>query len=140
MLNLQKIRDLAKMRKISMNDVAETLGMSPQALSKMIRENSTKTSTLEKLAHLFNVPIGYFFDGESESVVNINSDRHDVHDSGMLIHTEGACDESVAHIAVLHAKIQNLESLLAEKTKQVDDLQNDKKNLLEILQKLTITK
>lgn len=27
----------------------------------MIRENSTKVSTLEKLSEIFHVPVGYFF-------------------------------------------------------------------------------
>ena len=61
MLNLQKIKELSESTGISMTEVAKMLQTSPQALSKMIRENSTKVSTLEKLSEIFNVPVGYFF-------------------------------------------------------------------------------
>lgn len=66
MVNLLKIKDLAKSKKITLNDVAESIGMTPQALSRMIKDNSTKVTTLESLCELFNVPIGYFFDSSSE--------------------------------------------------------------------------
>ena len=66
MVNLLKIKDLAKSKKITLNDVAERLGMTPQALSRMIKDNSTKVTTLESLCELFNVPIGYFFDSSTE--------------------------------------------------------------------------
>ena len=61
MLNLQKIKELSELKKIPLTKVAERLETSPQALSRMMLENSTKISTLEKLAEIFDVPVGYFF-------------------------------------------------------------------------------
>lgn len=65
MLNLQKVKDLAKDKNISLNEVAEKLEMSPQALSRMLKENSTKVSTLEQLASIFGVSVSYFFDEDT---------------------------------------------------------------------------
>lgn len=62
MLNLQKVKDLAKEKSISLNYVAEKLDMTPQALSRMLKENSTKVTTLEQLASIFKVSVSYFFD------------------------------------------------------------------------------
>lgn len=66
MVNLLKIKELAKAKKIALNDVADQLGMTPQALSRMIKDNSTKVSTLEKICEIFDVPIGYFFNSDVE--------------------------------------------------------------------------
>ena len=68
MLNLQKVKDLAKDKNISLNEVAEKLEMSPQALSRMLKENSTKISTLEQLATIFGVSVSCFFD--EDAIVN----------------------------------------------------------------------
>jgi transcriptional regulator with XRE-family HTH domain len=65
MLNLQKVRELSKDKDIPLNDVAEKLDMSPQALSRMLKENSTKVSTLEQLASIFKVSVSYFFDEDT---------------------------------------------------------------------------
>ena len=65
MLNLQKVKDLAKDKNISLNEVAEKLEMSPQALSRMLKENSTKVSTLEQFASIFGVSVSYFFDEDT---------------------------------------------------------------------------
>lgn len=65
MLNLQKVKDLAKDKNISLNEVAEKLETSPQALSRMLKENSTKVSTLEQFASIFGVSVSYFFDEDT---------------------------------------------------------------------------
>ena len=62
MANLQKIKVLAKERGTTINDLAKQLGMTPQAIHLMVRENSTKTDTLERIARMFEVPISIFFD------------------------------------------------------------------------------
>jgi transcriptional regulator with XRE-family HTH domain len=65
MLNLQKVRDLAKDKNIQLSEIAEKLDMTPQALSRMLKENSTKVSTLEQFASIFGVSVSYFFDEDT---------------------------------------------------------------------------
>ncbi len=63
MANLQKIKTLvASTPGLSMGALAEQLGITPQALSKAIRENSTKIETLEAIARILNVPVTVFFE------------------------------------------------------------------------------
>lgn len=66
MANLQKIKVIAKERGITINELAEQLGMTPQAVHLMVRENSTKTDTLERVAQILQVPITVFFDEEKK--------------------------------------------------------------------------
>lgn len=100
MLNLQKVKHLAKDKNISLNDVAEKLDMSPQALSRMLKENSTKVSTLEQLASIFNVSVSYFFD---EDTIDGEQPRH----------------TSRPHNVVIP---QSVIDMLAEKDKQISAL------------------
>ena len=67
MLNLGKIKQLIRQSGMTMTELSIQLGVSKQALCKMIRENTTKISTLEQIAQIFNVPVTYFFvEDESE--------------------------------------------------------------------------
>ena len=75
MLNLQKIKELSENSGTSLSEVAKMLQTSPQALSKMIRENSTKVSTLEKLSEIFHVPVGYFFNEVTPPTAQANGDN-----------------------------------------------------------------
>ncbi len=65
MLNLSKIKSLQRQKGMTSQQVADELGITIQALCKMVRENTTKISTLEEVAKLFGVPISYFFDDEA---------------------------------------------------------------------------
>ncbi len=69
MANLQKIRTLvASTPGMSMEALAAQLAITPQALSKLIRNNSTKIETLEAIARILNVPVTVFFEDVSSSV------------------------------------------------------------------------
>lgn len=77
MANLLIIKDLLKERKISINDFAVDLGMSPQGLQKLIRENSTKVDTLELISQKLKVPISLFFDSiEEKSITHLSLTDH----------------------------------------------------------------
>lgn len=66
MANLQKIKTLvASVPGLTMESLADQLGITPQALSKAIRNNSTKIETLEAIARILNVPVTVFFDDVS---------------------------------------------------------------------------
>lgn len=64
MANLQRIKDLAESRKISIRDLADRVGVKENQIHVMCRTNSTKIDTLEKIAHELGVPTAYFFDDE----------------------------------------------------------------------------
>lgn len=62
MANLQKIRDIAKARRISLRDLASQIGVTEAGVYRIIKENSTRVDTLEAIAKILQVPISVFFD------------------------------------------------------------------------------
>lgn len=62
MANLQKIKQLAYIRGLQLKDVANACGISPSALTAMIKSGTTTVQTLERIAEFLNVPVSVFFD------------------------------------------------------------------------------
>lgn len=62
MANLQKIKELAELRKISIRELADRVGVKENQIHVMCRTNSTKIDTLEKIADALGVPTTYFFE------------------------------------------------------------------------------
>jgi transcriptional regulator with XRE-family HTH domain len=73
MANLQKIKEIADEKNISLSALAGELGITPQALFKLMRNNSTKIETLEKIATILKVPIVSFF--EEGDVTSVESGK-----------------------------------------------------------------
>lgn len=61
MANLQKIKELAREKGITLDALAQQANITPQAISKMFRDNSTKVSTLERIADVLGVSAAVFF-------------------------------------------------------------------------------
>lgn len=66
MINLQKIKELCQNKNVTVKQAAFDLGMTEQAMHKIIKTNSTKIETLISIAQYFNVEPTYFFDNDSE--------------------------------------------------------------------------
>ena len=64
MYNLNKINTLIAEKKLTKVWLAKQIGMSEGGLKKLIKTNSTKQKTLEKIAKVLEVPFDYF--GESD--------------------------------------------------------------------------
>ena len=72
-VNLSKIKDIAEARRIPMTKVAEAAGITPTGLSHLMRVNSTRVDTLEKIADFLGVPITEFFNDEAPAPVYGNT-------------------------------------------------------------------
>ena len=66
MYNLKLIKSIANSKNISLQSIADNVGITPTGLSKIIRTNSTSTKTLTKIANILDVPVQTFIAG-SES-------------------------------------------------------------------------
>lgn len=64
MANLQYIKSLSESKRLPLSVLAERVGISEQQIHLIVRKNSTKIETLEKIAKELNVPVSYFFDEE----------------------------------------------------------------------------
>jgi len=71
MVNLHLISSLLDKKNLSIDQLAVEIGLKKGAIYKLMSENSTKIETLEKIAHVLNVPISYFFE-ETEVPSNKN--------------------------------------------------------------------
>ena len=120
MANLQKIKVLAKERGTTINDLAKQLGMTPQAIHLMVRENSTKTDTLERIARMFEVPISIFFDEtmdggkiQNADTENNQSSRDNSTGINMAEHDE---------LIKLREEVKYLKKILSDKDERIADL------------------
>lgn len=62
MANLSLIKTLAESRHISIAELSAKIGITEQQLHGIVRKNSTKINTLEKIAEILDVPVSYFFE------------------------------------------------------------------------------
>ncbi|MBD5361538.1 MAG: helix-turn-helix transcriptional regulator [Bacteroides sp.] len=120
MANLQKIKVLAKKRGTTINDLAKQLGMTPQAIHLMVRENSTKTDTLERIARMFEVPISIFFDEtmDGEKIQNAGTEN-----------TQSSRDNNTGiniaehdELIKLREEVKYLKKILSDKDERIADL------------------
>ena len=62
MANFLLIRTLCEERKITMRELARRIGRDESTIQSAIRRGTTNTKTIEKIAEVLEVPVGYFFD------------------------------------------------------------------------------
>lgn len=67
MANFLLIRNLCEERKITMRELARRIGRDESTIQSAIRRGTTNTKTIEKIAEVLEVPVGYFFDAEPKS-------------------------------------------------------------------------
>ena len=120
MANLQKIKVIAKERGIAINDLAEQLGITPQAVHLMVRENSTKTETLERVAQILQVPITVFFDEEKETVKQTQNGGSGNKQAGGNF-TEGFNIEEHDELIRLREEVKYLKQMLAERDETISE-------------------
>jgi DNA-binding Xre family transcriptional regulator len=68
MANFLCIRDLAESKNMTIRELSNTVGMTDSAMHALIKNGSTNTSTLEKIAQALDVPVGYFFDDTPNNI------------------------------------------------------------------------
>ena len=62
MANLGIIRDLCRQKKITLKELSKTIGITEHGLQSILRTNTTKIDTLEKIASALDVSPNMFFD------------------------------------------------------------------------------
>lgn len=90
MANLLKIKEFAEKKNIPLEHVAKDSGITVQGLYKIIRENSTKVETLEKIAKSLDVPISVFFEDGNFQTISENNGIAVTGDSNKIFAAEQA--------------------------------------------------
>lgn len=67
MANLQRIKDIAEAQGVSIRALADAVGLKENQIHVMVRSNSTKIETLEKIASFLHVPVAVFFSEQVEA-------------------------------------------------------------------------
>lgn len=62
MANFKLIRDIAKEKGISIRSIAMEVGIQEVSIHHLMKKGATKTSTIENIARILEVPVGTFFD------------------------------------------------------------------------------
>lgn len=119
MINLKKIKQVAKERKISLKELSAQIGITEQGLQNLMNKNSCNLSTLQNIAEALGVSEAIFFDQPVQhSNISINTG---VQSSPNAIQSFGS----------------DYATLLAEKDARIQELQRDKENLMELLNNLS---
>ena len=61
-MNINKLRKIIELKKITQKEIAEKIGLSSNAFSAALKKGDFKVSMLEKIAEVLDVPVSYFFD------------------------------------------------------------------------------
>jgi len=108
MANLQKIKDLAKEQNVRLEDLANEAGITIQGLHKLMRENSTKIDTLEKIARILKVSPSVFLDDDT-NVGSTIADHSSIAVSGNKNSVNAQTDR---FIALLEKKDEQIDRLI----------------------------
>ena len=137
MAQLQHIKSIAQARHISIEQLAEQVGIKSQAIHLMVRTGSTRIETLEKIADVLKVPCKIFFDDDfkiedfQRLVIDGHHNPFSLYGSANIY--EAAKNEAVAdNEAIIKAK----NDLIATLQQQVSDLRSDKEELKETIAEL----
>ncbi len=68
MANFLLIRDLCEQKKVTIRELARRIGRDESTIQSAIRRGTTNTKTIEAIAAVLEVPVGYFFDSEPVKV------------------------------------------------------------------------
>ncbi|MDR3188600.1 MAG: helix-turn-helix domain-containing protein [Prevotellaceae bacterium] len=61
MVNLIRIKEIAKLKRITIRELAMAADITEQGLQRLIRTNSTTVQTIDLIAKKLGVPVGVFF-------------------------------------------------------------------------------
>ena len=142
MAKLNLIKEIARAKNLTLEQVADKAGLKAQAIHLMVRKGSTSIDTLEKIATALEVPAYIFLDYD----VDMNAFKREVilgdqnafSYFGQQTNNFGSSDNATIAakdetIASLNAQIQLLEDSLRIAKDNIAELREDKRFLREQL-------
>ena len=132
MAQLKRIKEIAQARKITIEELADKIGVKAQAIHLMVRTGSTRIETLERIAEVLEVPTKIFFDEKFDItefqrlVIQGHHNPFSIYGSAVVY--EGKKPES-GSMTDADAVVQAKDETIAALKQQVSDLRRDKDDL-----------
>lgn len=112
--NLKKIKEITNERGISLKWLADKAGLSQQAVSAIIKENSTSVNTLIRIADALDVPVTTFFETDYGSDKTYNG----IVGGDFMVNSQKEAGMAIeALIQQLKVKDQQIDRLLKQLSK-----------------------
>jgi transcriptional regulator with XRE-family HTH domain len=124
----EKIKLVRQAKGLTQEDVAEKLGLSPNAYGDIERGDSDpKLSKLQKIADILEMDLSDLFDLSDKAVLNINFNKQGRHNVYMSSNSE---HEKLKSICELRDKeIEMYQQRITDLTKIIDVLEKNKTNI-----------
>lgn len=133
MANLQRIKDLAELKNISIRDLAERVGVKENQIHVMCRTNSTKIDTLEKIASVLRVSVKVFFDDD----VTFREEYHAHGEKGMAVRNIELVDQRTTanpETSQPHSQGESVEVILRDQISQLKSQLADKERIIKLME------
>lgn len=111
----QRLKEIIFKHKVSQSEIARQLGMSQQSLNQMLTAADVKSSLLERIAQVLNVPISFLY-GEHDTQSAVANGDGSVAVTG---NNNVAGNVTIGDAAVLQERVTMLERLLEEKERTI---------------------
>lgn len=109
----KKLKELIDALGISQRKLAEQLGVTPQTISAILTAKDVRTSTIERIASVTNMPVSHFF-GEDKEQNAIATGNGNVAGNNNVVGSV-----TIGDAAVLQERVTMLEKLLEEKERTI---------------------
>ena len=112
----KNLKELIDALGISQRKLAEQMGVTPQTISAILTAKDVRTSTIERIASVTNMPISYFFKEECEQQNAVASGNGIAVAGNNNVAGNVTMDDNTA---VLQERVAMLEKLLEEKERTI---------------------
>lgn len=131
MANLAIINELIEERNLSIGEFCQRAEITSQALREIVKRNSTKTEILERIAKVLRVPVGRFFDEQSNVTITGSQIHRGIGDQIMLTpeekeinHLNSLLDSQAKLIEEKDQRIRDKDAMIKMLSEQVESLKN----------------
>lgn len=137
-MNINRITEAIKASKLGKSELSKLTKVSRTTIDNLLDGADVKVSTIESLAYVLKVPVGYFFDDCGFIQVTASGDQSIATNSGDV--TFGGQNDNNGHIGVqgidTHDKKDNVTTLtetVSTLTRELETSQQQKSHLIEVV-------
>lgn len=141
-MNIKRIKEKIEASKISKSDISKLTKVSRTTIENLLSGADVKVSTIENLANVLNVPVGYFFDDGNFIQISANGAQSIATNSGDV--TFGANSASENNITTQNNygynlsgehkdNVTTLTETVATLTRELETSQQQKSNLINVV-------